>query len=705
MLFQPKHNVWRIEKAARAAVLIDAANYFLAVREALLKAERCVFIVGWDIHSQTPLVGATGKAEDGFPIHFRDFMTALVERKPNLVVNLLLWDFAMLYAVEREPLPHWTLGWKTPDRVRFRLDRAIPFGAAQHQKLVVVDDSVAFSGGLDITIRRWDTPEHDPGNPLRVDPAGNPYRPFHDVQAVVDGPAAKAIGEIARARWECAEGVDAPACVSLEHDAWPDSTKPDFQHVAVAISRTQPAYEGQEDIREVEQMFFDSIDAAERSIYIENQFLTCASVAQRLAKRMKENPKLEVLIVSPQRAESWVEARSMRNGRIRFTKCLEEAGVIDRVRIRFPAIGHNGQQVDTMIHSKVMVVDDWLLRIGSANLNNRSMATDTECDLLIEGSRPSERAAITRIRDTLIGEHCGLSAEEAAREIATAGSLVAAADVMGKNERRLLPVEDGEPDASDLAKYIGTIADPEKPLGRLAFGGGVLEMPQREGRITPAVKLIGAALVLGLLLLAWHLTPLAKFANLDFVQDHFADFADSYWAPFLVLGVFVLAGLIVFPVTILIAATAAAFGPWLGLLYATAGAMLSAFVTYGIGARLGSRSLEQLLGARLIRVKKQIAKRGVLAIAAIRLVPIAPFTMVNLAAGASRIRPFDYLAGSLIGLAPGLVVLSVLGSQILHILSEPTPASIVLFGAAVGVWIAVTLLVQIFIARFWSVRA
>ncbi len=705
MLFQPGKNVWRIEKARRASVLIDAAAYFSAVREALLKAERCVFIVGWDIHSQTPLVGPSGKADDGYPVHFREFIIRLVEEKPDLHVHLLLWDFAMLYAAEREPLPHFTLGWQTPDRVHFRLDRAVPFGAAQHQKLVVVDDAAAFSGGLDLTIRRWDTPEHDPKNPLRLDPAGNPYRPFHDVQAVVDGDAAKAIADIARARWECAEGDNPPECISTGNDAWPQSVTPDFRDVDVAISRTQPEFDSQKEIREVERMFLDAIDAAEHSIYIENQFLTCNSVAQQLAKRMKENLKLEALIISPQRAESWVEARSMRNGRIRFTKCLEEAGVMDRVRIRFPAIGEGEGMVDTMIHSKIMVVDDWLLRVGSANLNNRSMGTDTECDLLIEGSRPSEREAITRIRNTLIAEHVGLTAEETAREIEAAGSLVAAADRMGKNERRLLPVQDGEPDPGELAEYIGTIADPEKPLGRLAFGGGVIEMPRSEGRIAPAIKLAGAAILVALLLLAWHITPLAEYANLEFVQDYFEGFAGSFWAPFLVLTAFVLAGLIVFPVTILIAATAAAFGPWLGLVYATLGAMLSALVTYGIGARLGSRSLEQLLGSKLNRVRKQIAKRGVLAIAAIRLVPIAPFTVVNLVAGASKIRPLDYLAGSLIGLAPGLVVLSVLGSQILHILSEPTPASIALFGAAVGAWIAITLLVQVLVARFWSVRA
>src|SRR5262245_17313548 len=178
-------NVWRIEHAGRMAVLIDAAAYFRAVREALLKAQRSVFIVGWDLHSQTRLVGEAGTAEDGYPETLGEFLSALVRARPKLVVHLLLWDYSVLYANERELFPQLALGWNTPDRVRFALDDAVPFGSSQHQKLVIVDDAVAFSGGLDLTIRRWDSPTHEVDNPHRVDPAGYPYRPFHDVQAVV----------------------------------------------------------------------------------------------------------------------------------------------------------------------------------------------------------------------------------------------------------------------------------------------------------------------------------------------------------------------------------------------------------------------------------------------------------------------------------------------------------------------------------------
>ncbi len=130
-----------------------------------------------------------------------DFLTVLVNERPQLTVHLLVWDYSVLYALEREPFPTISLGWRTPRRIRFCLDEDLPAGASHHQKIVVVDDAIAFCGGLDITIRRWDTAEHRLDEARRVDPAGVPYRPFHDVQAVVDGAAAQALAELARERW------------------------------------------------------------------------------------------------------------------------------------------------------------------------------------------------------------------------------------------------------------------------------------------------------------------------------------------------------------------------------------------------------------------------------------------------------------------------------------------------------------------------
>jgi uncharacterized membrane protein YdjX (TVP38/TMEM64 family) len=155
-------------------------------------------------------------------------------------------------------------------------------------------------------------------------------------------------------------------------------------------------------------------------------------------------------------------------------------------------------------------------------------------------------------------------------------------------------------------------------------------------------------------------------------------------------------------VTVLIAASAAAFGPWLGFSYATVGALASALATYGVGAALGKRTLRDLLGPRLNRVRQRVAKRGIVAVAAIRLVPVAPFTVVNLVAGASSIPVFDYVLGTLIGMLPGMVMISAVGNQFARIMTAPTAYDLAILAAAVTGWVALSIGVQAAVSRYWS---
>lgn len=697
-IFRPKRNVWRVVRAPRAAVLIDGASFFRAARESMMRARRSIFIVGWDIDSRTRLVGENGSADDGLPETLAEFLSALVQRQPELVVHLLLWDFSVLYALEREIFPALALNWSTPDQVRFCLDNRAPLGCSQHQKIVVVDDSVAFSGGLDLTIRRWDTPAHDVDNPHRVDPAGEPYRPFHDVQAVVDGAAARSLSELVRERWHQAD-CSTPLKTEADWDCWPDSVTPDFTGADIGIARTQPDCGGKPAVREIENLFLDSIDIAERELYIENQFMTSDDVAHRIARRMKKRPALETLLVAPDTPESWVEARTMRNGRIRFRNILEEAGIGDRIRLVAPEICKDEKTVPVMVHSKVMAIDDRLLRIGSANLNNRSMGADSECDLVIEAKTPADRHAILRIRNTLLGEHCGVSTEQVEASLQETGSILAVADRLSARGHRLCPIDDGEPDPAEMAAYMESLADPRRPWrGRSLYGW--MKSSIRVAAALPAAKFaILGALLLGLTLL-WYYSPLADYARPSVVQAALAEVRSSLWAPVFALAAFLLGGLIAFPLIILIAATTATFGPWFGLLYATLGAMLSAMVMYGVGAWLGREALRDFLGERLNEIRKRIVKQGVVAVAAIRLVPVAPFTVVNLVAGASGIGLRDYAAGTLLGLAPGLAAMAVFGPQIMRTFASPSLAEVALLAGCAVAWIGLSFAIQAAISKY-----
>lgn len=181
----PGQTVWRRCETSRLAVLNDAAEYFGALRDTLLLAEWQVYIIGWDIHSKTRLVGPSGRAADGLPIELGAFLSELLKVKPMLRINILIWDFAALYAVEREWHSADKFTVESDDRIQFCMDASLPLGSSEHQKIVVIDHVVAFVGGLDLTIRRWDTSEHLAAHPLRHDPDGKAYPPFHDVQCMV----------------------------------------------------------------------------------------------------------------------------------------------------------------------------------------------------------------------------------------------------------------------------------------------------------------------------------------------------------------------------------------------------------------------------------------------------------------------------------------------------------------------------------------
>ena len=132
MILQRGCNVWRVERADRMAVLIDGGAFFRAVREALLKARRSVFIVGWDLHSQTRLVGESDRADDGYPEILADFLSALVRERPKLTVRLLLWDYSVLYANERELFPRGgDVRRSGRDPVRVRTQRFVPVATVQ----------------------------------------------------------------------------------------------------------------------------------------------------------------------------------------------------------------------------------------------------------------------------------------------------------------------------------------------------------------------------------------------------------------------------------------------------------------------------------------------------------------------------------------------------------------------------------------------
>jgi uncharacterized membrane protein YdjX (TVP38/TMEM64 family) len=338
------------------------------------------------------------------------------------------------------------------------------------------------------------------------------------------------------------------------------------------------------------------------------------------------------------------------------------------------------------VHSKVLVVDDEFLTIGSANLNNRSMGFDTECNLAIE-ARGDERIrqAIRGFRHRLLAEHLGKDPEDVAAREKAAGSLLSAIDVLRGEGRSLVRLEPELPEHLDKWIPDSEVLDPERPI----------EPERLAARLLPSdvrVSILGRVLLVGALLAffvglgaAWRWTELGEWLE----PARLASLAESLrqlpGSPFVILGAFVLGSLLVVPVTAMIAATVLVFGPWLGLVYAFGGSLLGATVTYLLGQVVGRETLRRVAGSRLDRLSRALGRRGVLAIVTVRILPVAPFTVVNLVAGATHISLRDYIVGTVLGLAPGIIAAALFIDRILAAIRDPGPGSFAILGGIVVV--------------------
>lgn len=689
---------WRIARAGRVALLIDGENYFAAVRSAMLRATRSIYIVGWDIDSRVRLTCPDEAGDDGAPDSLGALLTHIAERRPDIRVHVLLWDYSMLYALEREPLPSLNLDWRTPPQIDVCLDDVLPLGASHHQKIVVVDDSVAFCGGLDLAIRRWDSRAHDADNPHRVDPDGESYPPFHDMQMMVDGDAAAALAELVRDRWGAA-ACETPRPVDPAGDRWPESVEPDFTDVDIGLARTLPAYYDRAETREVERLYIRAIEHAERFIYIENQYLTAEPVVAALAARLKEKSGLKAVLIGPKEPHGWAEAKTMTAGRARFMRRLDEAGVADRVRLHYPVVRGGDREVDVMVHAKLMIVDDAFLRVGSSNLNHRSMGFDTECDVAIEAANGTERERIAAIRNGLLAEHLGVVESRVAEAFESGDIAVDDLLSLSGDGRALKPVEGDDAYEDEISRTLDPLADPDQPIDSEAVVGDMFAGEPAGRGIGRIAKLALAGAILTGLAVAWTYSPLAGLTDPGKARPWFEAAAGSDWAYLLLPAIYVIGGLVVFPITVLIALTAMVFGPWSGFALAAGGSLLSATVTYQVGAVAGRRSLRDLMGRRLNRISRAMGNQGILSVVAMRVVPVAPFTFINLVAGASHIGFRDYILGTVLGMLPGIAVMTALGDRLRGVWDNPATGNVALLALAVAAWILLSLAFQFVVGR------
>jgi phosphatidylserine/phosphatidylglycerophosphate/cardiolipin synthase-like enzyme/uncharacterized membrane protein YdjX (TVP38/TMEM64 family) len=661
-------NCRELAATGRAAVVVDGRDYYRAFKEALEGAKRQVFIMGWDIDSRVKLL----RGEDGDGPTLGQFVDRLAHEREHLDIYVLSWDFAVLYTLDRETLPKYKLGFKTHPRVHFRLDGEHPLGASHHQKVVVVDDRMAFSGGLDLTRERWDTSQHLLDDERRVKPDGEPYHPFHDIQMAVEGEAARALGDLCRERWLMSTGEKIePAEATGEDDIWPASLEPDFRDVEVGISLTVPAFKSRPEVREVETLYVDAIMAARDYIYIENQYFSSNTIRKVLLRRLAQEDCPEILVILPLHSTGWLAQNIMDAIRARYVDELRRADKHGRITFCRPHSGA-GDSGFLMVHAKMFIADHAFLRVGSSNLSNRSMGLDTECDLCLEaGGRDDVAEGIRGIRDRLLAEHLGVAAEEVARAVDEHGSMAGAVAALSGEGKTLVRLDVEQDLLTRLVSSEAEKVDPERPF---ALDRVMDEFARENGDhevLKGFAKIGGVAAVLLGLAATWRWTPLGDYLTAHRIAAWAAAFSHLNLAPAVMIGIYVVGSLVMFPVTALVVATAIVFDPWQAFGYTLAGTQVSAALTYWLGRKLGQESLRRVAGDRVNRVSRQLANHGILAVAVVRNLPVAPFTVINLASGASHISFRDYALGTLLGMVPGIAAVTVFTDSLLDFVQDP----------------------------------
>ncbi|WP_176736423.1 phospholipase D-like domain-containing protein [Oligoflexus tunisiensis] len=669
--FWTEQNAWSSSQGNDCWLYCDGEAYFNAFIKACEQARATIFILGWDIHTQTnlqPKKEPPGCLKDWSLVAF---LHRILQKQTQLHIYLLTWRPAPLYVLEREKLQN--LKFMHP-RLHYRADAHHPVGGSHHQKIVVIDDQLAFAGGIDLTIRRWDSCLHAAGDPLRKDPDGHYYQPYHDTQIGVSGPAAGQLASLFRQRWKQVTAQTIP--LSRPSPVLPRKTLDGTEAIAsfvdtpVSISVTDPGFRNAPPAKQIARLYEDLLLRAQKYIFIETQYLTSHHVVELLCELGHRAEGPEIVLILPERLGPWLEKKTMSH--LQAIALAEVLAHDDygRVNIFYP-FDRELLPIHKYItvHSKLMVVDDEFLTLGSANLNNRSMGLDTECNVTIDArGRPELQKAIRQTVAYIVAHYANHKADYAFRKMEKAGSLlplihslrmISPYKHLADFKIQALPEE-------CLPWLDAELLDMDRPSTlevALDRWGRMLETVQHHLKIPPRMitfvmtGLAGAGIAASHVLMDQPLHP-----GLDL----------SVWAPIedtqlsgllLIPAVYLVACLVFAPINLLILMAAGFFPSMLALPYIILGVIALICVGYATGRTLGRMFFPDFYGRH--------HPGDLAALFLLQVMPIAPHTLVNAAAGAAGVPFFRFMLATLVGMMPGCIMLIVFQRSIIKAFMDP----------------------------------
>ncbi|WP_422636243.1 phospholipase D-like domain-containing protein [Sinorhizobium fredii] len=457
-IIREAENIWRSAPADRVSFLVDGAAYYACLDQVIEQAEEQLWITGWDFDPRIKL-----RPDDPDAEALGTKLERLAARKPKLRIRILVWAMGPIYSGKSLRLFR-KQEWAAHPQIELRFANHRAFRGSHHQKLVSIDDRIAFVGGIDLTARRWDTPDHLAENELRRDPDGNPYDPVHDIQVVVVGDASRAIGDLCRSRWKSSVGDDigVPQSAAV---AWPPGIEPVLTDCRIAIARTEPGFGKRRGRQEALRLTLDALRGARRHIYIENQYFASHRIGKLLGERLREPDGPEIVVVTTRSSHGFLEKVVMGGNRDRLIRRLKQMDRHGRLRVAYPAVPKaDGSEQEVIIHSKVVAIDERFLRVGSSNFNRRSEGFDTECDVAVEAASEAHSTAIAGFRNALLAEHLGVEPSEVERALQETASLVAAVDRLNTRQRGLRTFDGIESHGATALVWGTDIVDPRSPF-------------------------------------------------------------------------------------------------------------------------------------------------------------------------------------------------------------------------------------------------
>ncbi len=745
-LEQGTHYAYR-SRAQELAVFSESAAYFAAVSDAITRAQRRILIVGWSLDDRIRLLrddpagtGSASRAADS--VQGRSLGELLVDRArehPDLRIQLRIWQAPAVFAADQYITEWFQDQARALDNLDFLRVPAASAFAARHEKYVIVDDTLAFVGGIDLSHNRWDTVDHRGENSARTNPDGEHYVPYHDTQLLFSGPAVRDLFAVA-VQDRLIKDDWAPPGDEWSRKLWLEYVPVDLrdQDLLLSFTRVYPERDD-EDLHQIFHLYRDLLYAAEERIYIENQYFSSDEITAALISQLEDPNGPEVIIIM-----SWELPDALGRMTMGVNSAMQLSQLIEHDSHHRLGIFHpfstDEHQVPLKVHSKTMIIDGTLITLGSANISRRSFSLDSEINATICGDTPGHvprdepagaasttdadpastkdadpaatkdadpaatkdahpsssappTTGIAAIEDRLLAQHTGLSVEDWRRAVERHdGSYLAA---LRERITTWIGLTDGRDHVvaevpSRMPKEIIERFDMEEPppqetvLQRIArFNPWDIITRTRRAWI---ISLVAIAAI-GALFYAAR-SDLDIRVVLQRIEE--INRERPLVGALLTIGAFWVTMTFFVTIVVPIVFFSALHGPLLGILYSTLGIFSGAAIFYGIGLALHTSPWPDRYRA-VRRVKAQLERikpYGLWAVAISRMVPSGPFMVVNLVTGLLGFSPAQFLAGSAVGLLPGIVAFSIFGEVIRNVFTDPGLMSTIWFVVFVVVYFA-----------------